>query len=114
MVVSPALLILALVFFSVAVVGLIVVSIQDRRRATIEARLELVMQTPVQLEDMAPAPEREGLDARVSRLLHSLPANLGGKIEAAAATTGGKVTPLKLIIVGIVAVILTFCLSSFF
>jgi tight adherence protein B len=111
---SPTLLILALVFFAVAVVGLIVVSIQDRRRATIDARLQLVMQTPTLLEDMAPVAEREDLDARVSRLLHSLPANLGEKIEAAAATTGGKVTPLKLIIVGIVAVILTFFLSNFF
>jgi tight adherence protein B len=50
----------------------------------------------------------------LSRLLRSLPANLGERIEAAAATTGGSATPLRLIVVGVVAIVVAFVFGTFF
>ena len=114
MVVSPTLFILALLLFSVAVVSFVLVSMQDKRKATIEARMKMVMQVPVQLEELTPQAERDSLDRRVTRLMRSLPANLGEKLEAAVATTGGKVTLLSLMIAGLVGAAMAFLLGLFF
>ena len=114
MVVSPTLFILVLLLFSVAVVSFVLVSIQDKHKATIEARMKMVMQVPVQLEELTPQAERDTLDRRVTRLMRSLPANLGEKLEGAVATTGGKVTLLSLLIAGLVGAAMAFLLGLFF
>jgi len=114
MVVSPTVMVLAVLLLGVAAVAWLVMTIQDGRRSAMAARIKTVMEAPVLLEEAAPPVEREGMDRRVTRLMHSLPANMGEKIEAAAATTGGTVTPLKLLIVTVVAIFVTFILGTFF
>ena len=111
---SPTLLIFALLLLVVGVIGWAVMAVQDRRRATMDARIQLIMRAPVSIEEVQPEAPREGLDRRISRLMRSLPANMGEKIEAAVATTGGSVTPLRLLIAGVLAVVVTFALSTVF
>jgi tight adherence protein B len=106
--------ILALLLFAVAIVGFILVSVQDKRKATIEARMQMVMQAPEQVEDIGPVVERDTMDRRVTRLMRTLPANLGERLEAAVATTGGKVTLLSLLISGLIGAVLAFLLGLFF
>jgi tight adherence protein B len=110
---SP-LFILALLLFAVAIVGFILVSVQDKRKATIEARMQMVMQAPEQVEDIGPVVERDTMDRRVTRLMRTLPANFGERLEAAVATTGGKVTLLSLLISGLIGAVLAFLLGLFF
>jgi tight adherence protein B len=114
MAVSSPLFILALLLFAIAVVSFVVVSIQDRRKAVIDARMKMVMQAPIQVEEIAAPTERDTLEQRVSRLLRSLPANMGERLEAAVATTGGKVTPLSLLIAALIAAVVSFLLGTFF
>jgi tight adherence protein B len=111
---SSPLFILALLLFALAIVAFVVVSVQDKRKETIEARMQMVMRAPIQVEDITPLAERTSLEQRVSRLMRSLPANLGERIEAAASTTGGKVTPLSLIICSLIAMFVTAVLGLFF
>jgi len=114
MAVSPTALILASLLLVAALVAWGVLTIQDRRRAAIDARIKTVVESLALEADDTPQPEREGLNRRVTRLMRSLPANTGERLELAMATTGGKVTPVKLIIVGIVALIVTFVLMQIF
>jgi tight adherence protein B len=111
---SPTLLVFALLLLMVGIVGWAFMAVQDRRRATMEARIQVVMRAPVSIEEIVPESQREGLDRRVSRLMRNLPANFGERIEAAVATTGGSVTPLRLLVSGVVAVAITFVLSNVF
>ncbi len=114
MVVSPALFVLALVLLAVAIGAFILVSVQDKRKATIDARMKMVMQAPIQVEDITPQVERDSLDRRVTRLMRGLPANLGEKLEAAVATTGGKVTLLSLVVASVIGASLAFVLGLIF
>lgn len=114
MVVSPTLMVLLLFLFAVAFVALLIIQTQDRRKAKMEARIQTVIQAPVNIEDLGPRVEREDLDRRLARLMHSLPANMGETIENAVATTGGTVTPAKLLVVALIAIGITFVLATFF
>lgn len=111
---NPTLFVLALLLFGIAVVGFIVISIQDKRKAQIDARMKMVMQAPVQIEEVAPQVERDTLDRRVARLMRSLPANLGERLEQAVATTGGKVTLVSLLVSGVVGALIALLLGAFF
>jgi tight adherence protein B len=106
--------ILVLLLFAIAVVGFALVGVQDKRKAAIEARMKMVMQTPIEIEEIAPQAERDTMDRRVTRLMRGLPANLGEKLEAAVATTGGKVTLLSLVIASAIGAVLAFLLGLFF
>src|SRR5271168_3952203 len=96
---------LVLVFLLLVVVGIvwIVMSVQDQRRTAMAARIETVLLAPTTKDlDLPLEPSRDGLDRRISRLMQSLPANMGKKLEAASATTGGKVTPAKVLLVCVI------------
>jgi Flp pilus assembly protein TadB len=107
-------MVLLLFLFAVAFVALLIIQTQDRRKAKMEARIQTVIQAPVNIEDLGPRVEREDLDRRLARLMHSLPANMGETIENAVATTGGTVTPAKLLVVALIAIGITFVLATFF
>jgi Flp pilus assembly protein TadB len=111
---STTAIIIAALFLASAIGGLLVLEVREKRRAALKARIEAV--TTIRTYDEAPSPqqEREGLDRRVSRLMRTLPANTGEKIEAAMATTGGTVRPVSLLIISVVATIVTLFLSYFF
>jgi tight adherence protein B len=110
---SP-LFILVLVLFAIAVGGYIVVSAEEKRKSQLDARMKMVMQVPTQVEDIVPEVERDTLNQRVARLTRSLPANLGERLEAAVATTGGKVTVLSLFIAAAIGAFVAFILGLFF
>jgi Flp pilus assembly protein TadB len=114
MVISPTLLVLLAVVLLAAFVALAIIEMQDRRKAMMAARIRTVMEAPTHIEEIVARPEREDLDRRLSRLMRSLPANMGENIENAMATTGGTVTPAKLLIVTVVAIGVTFVLGTFF
>ena len=111
--VSPLYLGLALLLFVVALVGFIVMSIQDRRRKMISGRIESVMTMRVAEEEEF-KPEREGMNQRLSRVMRSLPSNYGERIEAAIATTGGSITPFRLLTSGVIAFFVTLYLMHMF
>jgi len=108
------LLVLLAVVLLAAFVALAIIEMQDRRKAMMAARIRTVMEAPTHIEEIVARPEREDLDRRLSRLMRSLPANMGENIENAMATTGGTVTPAKLLIVTVVAIGVTFVLGTFF
>jgi Flp pilus assembly protein TadB len=107
-------MILALLLLAAAIIVWGVLTVQDRRRAAMDARIKTVVESLALEVDDTPKPEREGLNRRVTRLMRGLPANYGERVEAAMATTGGKITPVKLLIVGVVAIIVTFILTRIF
>ncbi|MEA2757139.1 MAG: tight adherence protein [Aliidongia sp.] len=111
---SPTLLIIAGLFLVAAMGTLFIVETREKRRALVAARIASVVAVRTYDEPAAPAPEREGLDRRLSRLMRSLPANTGEKIEAAMATTGNTVRPVSLLVIGVVASIVSLFLSYFF
>ncbi len=114
MAISPTMMILALLLLAAAIIVWGVLTVQDRRRAAMDARIKTVVESLALEVDDTPKPEREGLNRRVTRLMRGLPANYGERVEAAMATTGGKITPVKLLIVGVVAIIVTFILTRIF
>jgi tight adherence protein B len=114
MVISPAVMILAVLLLVAALIAWGVLTVQDRRRAAIDVRIKAVVESLALEADDAPKPEREGLNRRVTRLMRGLPANTGEKVEAAMATTGGSMTPLKLIIASVIAIIVTLVLMHIF
>jgi len=111
---SATMLIIAAVFLAAAIGGLLVVEVQEKRRIVLSARIEAVTTVRTFEEEPAVKPEREGLDRRLSRLMRTLPANTGEKIEGAMATTGGTVRPVSLLIIGVVSIIASLFLSYFF
>jgi tight adherence protein B len=110
---NPFYLGLALLLFGAALVGFIVMTIQDRRRKVISGRIDSVMMTHiVEVEEVKP--DREGMNQRLTRVMRNLPSNYGERIEAAIATTGNTITPARLLIAGIVAFFGTFYLMYMF
>jgi tight adherence protein B len=109
-----ALIILVAVLLGATFVVWAILSVQEQRRSVISARIESVMRVRVDVEEEEPKPEREGLDRRLTRLMRSLPANLGEKIETAMATAGGTVRPVTLLFIGVFAFAIMLIMTNFF
>jgi tight adherence protein B len=109
-----SLVILLILLLGAAIVAGLMLSVREQRRDAISARIESVMKARTDAEEVEPKPEREGLDRRLTRLMRGLPANMGEKIEAAMATTGGTVGPVTLLTIGVVAFVVMLIMTNFF
>jgi tight adherence protein B len=111
---SLGLLILVAFLLGATFVVWAILSVREQRRDRISTRIESVMRVRTDAEETEPKPEREGFDRRLSRLMRGLPANMGEKIEAAMATTGGTVRPVTLLIIGAVTFVVMLVMTNFF